>query len=280
MGVMERPPGSVRPWSSVRSIVRGFVEAGRARKVIRQRRLDDRRREETFRERNLEEIARSGDVHGSPGWMIRTERTYAPTRDRYRAVNSRLSPRRRLVNSGGDKMGFDRNGYAPAYSQILERWIGGAPTLVELGAFRGSGLALWSDLFPDGHVIGLDVELDHFVENLAALRSRGAFAHGVPPVLRFDAYAPDVDVLGAALSGRTIDIFIDDGPHREEPSCTTAERVRPLLSDRFTYVIEDCDELYGCLPRIFVGCEVRQQAPGLVVITEGLSDRGRTVPTP
>lgn len=252
----------------------------RARKVIRERRRADLRREEEFLERNLAEVARSGDVHGSPGWLIRTERTYAPTRDRYRALNSRLSPRRRLVNSGGDKMGFDRNGYAPAYAVILERWVGRAPTLVELGAFRGSGLALWSDLFPDGLVIGLDVELDHFTQNVPALRSRGAFARGVPPVLRFDAYAPDVEGLRAALSGRTIDVFIDDGPHREEPSCTTAERVRPLLSDRFTYVIEDCDELYGCLPRIFAGCDVRQQAPGLVVITEGTSDRVGTAPTP
>ena len=253
---------------SIRALLASVLDARRARATIRDRRTEDERRAALFEAENLAEIERSGDSIGAPGWLIRTERTYAPTRDRYRAANSRLSPRRRLVNSGGDKMSFDRNGYAPAYSRLLARWVGSPVVLVELGAFRGSGLALWSDLFPDGTVVGLDVELDHFERNLPQLLGRGAFRSGVPDVLRFDAFAPDVAGLTETLGGRLIDVFIDDGPHKEEPSCRTAAQVRPLLAPRFTYVIEDCDEIYGCLAETFAGCVIRQEAPGLVVITE------------
>ena len=253
---------------SLRGAVGAFRDARHARRMIRDRRVEDERRAAQFEAENLAEIARSGDTIGAPGWLIRTERTYAPTRDRYRAANSRLSPRRRLVNSGGDKMSLDRNGYAPAYSQLLARWVGSPVVLFELGAFRGSGLALWSDLFPDGTVVGLDVELDHFEQNLPQLIERGAFRSGVPDVLRFDAYAPDVVALTEVLKGRPIDVFIDDGPHKEEPSCLTAARIRPLLAPRFTYVIEDCDEIYACLAGTFAGCSIRQEARGLVVITE------------
>jgi len=252
----------------VRTLAQPVVDAWRARQQIRSRRRDDLLREEAFLEKNLAEVARSGDTVGAPGWLIRTEKMYSPTRDRYRAANSRLSPRTRLVNSGGDKMGFDRNGYATAYSQILARWVGRETVLVELGAFRGSGLALWSDLFKGGTVIGLDVELHHFAAGLPGLLERGAFRSGTPAVLRFDAYAPDVSELKEALDGRSIDVFIDDGPHKAEPSCLTAERIRPLLSSRFTYVIEDCDEIYDCVEKVFSDCSIRQEAPGLVVITE------------
>ena len=253
---------------SLRGAVEHFRDARRARRMIRDRRVEDERRAALFEAENLSEIARSGGTIGAPGWLIRTERTYAPTRDRYRAANSRLSSRRRLVNSGGDKMGLDRNGYAHAYSRILARWVGSAAVLVELGAFRGSGLALWSDLFPDGTVVGLDVELDHFEQNLSTLLERGAFRSGVPDVLRFDAFAPDVTGLTEALKGRTIDVFVDDGPHKEEPSCRTATQIRPLLSATFTYVVEDCNEIYPCLADMFAGFRIRQEAPGLVVITE------------
>ncbi len=246
-----------------------LVDRIRARRLIVERRRADEERQEAFRAANQAEIERSGDQFGSPGWLIRTESTYSPRRDRYRATNSPLSPKRRIVNSGGDKMSFDRNAYAPAYARIMQRWVGQAPLLVELGAFRGSGLAVWCDLFPEGRVIGLDVSLQHFNQNVDNLRSRGAFSAYVPQVLQFDAYEPDADAVRRALDGRTIDVFIDDGPHKEAPSCLVAERLRPLLSHPFTYVIEDVDGIYDCLRRIFPDSDIQQVARGLVVITEG-----------
>ena len=245
-----------------------LIEWRSARRLVTQRRRADEARSEAFGEANRTEILQSGHRVGSPGWLIRTEMVYSPKRDRYRASNSALSSSRRLVNSGGDKMGFDRNGYAPAYSEILDRWIGRSPLVVELGAFRGSGLALWCDLFPGGRVIGLDVSLKHFHQNTKNLLARGAFSSYVPQVLRFDAYEPDIRALEESLDGRLIDVFIDDGPHKDLPSCLVAERVRPLLAPEFTYVIEDVNTVYDCLHRIFASCNVEQFAEGLVVITE------------
>jgi len=232
------------------------------------RRREDRRRSAAARAQNAALIARGTDL-GSPGWFIATESRYAPVRDRGPAANSPLSPKRRLTNSGGDKMGFDRNAYAELYSAILERWIGSSPTLVELGIFQGSSLAMWCDLVPDGLVIGLDVSLDAFEANLPRLVRRGAFARNAPTVRVFDAFAPDRAILESVLDGRKIDVFIDDGPHDEAPSCLTAAAVRPLLADRFTYIVEDKDVVYECLHSIFAGCEIKDAGHGLVVITEG-----------
>lgn len=170
-------------------------------------------------------------------------------------------------------MSFDRNAYAQHYATILDRWIGHGPSLVELGAFRGSGLAVWCDLFPDGEIVGLDVRLEHFFQNLPVLRSRGAFAANIPTVLEFDAYAPDTSGLEAKLGERPIDIFIDDGPHKEVPSLRTAGQMRALMAPRFTYVVEYVNSIYSGLHDIFAGCEIEQVAKGLVVITEGVSPR-------
>jgi len=244
-----------------------------ARRLIAERRRLDGVRFEEYREANQAEILLSGERVGSPGWLIRTEMVYSPRRDRHRASNSPLSPSQRLVNSGGDKMGFDRNGYAPAYSEILDRWIGRNPLVVELGVFRGSGLAVWCDLFPEGRVIGLDVSLKHFHRNIKNLLARGAFSSNMPELLQFDAYESHTKALQMALDGRPIDVFIDDGPHKEFPSCLLAERVRPLLAPEFTYIIEDVDIVYGCLHRIFADCDVKKLADGLVVITERVVGR-------
>lgn len=253
----------------IEMLLRPFARLGqgwRTRRTIHERLLADARRAEVFRSENDAEVARSGARVGSPGWLIRTEQSFSPVRDRARAVNSPLSPKKRLVNSGGDKMSLDRNGYAYDYAEILGPWIGYRPVLVELGAFRGSGLALWCELFPDGQVIGLDVELDHFHENLDALRARGAFAALAPEVVQFDAYDPDTTALERALGGRRIDIFIDDGPHKELPSRRTAECIRPLLAENFMYVIEDVTYAFGFLSEVFAGSRIERVGKGLVVV--------------
>jgi len=236
-------------------------------RTLRQRRRDDLERLARARSENERAVAADAS-RGSVGWFIAVESRYSPVRDRGPAANSPLSPKPRLTNSGGDKMGFDRNGYAEPYAAILARWLDSDPTFVELGIFMGSSLALWCDLFPTGRIIGLDVSLEAYEEHRPRLVERGAFARNAPVVRTFDAFAPDPTVLEALLGGRTIDVFVDDGPHKELPSCLTAAAVRPLLSDRFTYIVEDSAEIYPCLRETFAGCRVEDTGRGLIVITE------------
>lgn len=130
--------------------------------------------------------------------------------------------------------------YPPSYARHLNRWRaeGSRPIVVEVGILRGSGLAIWSELFPEGTVIGLDVDLSHFLQNAETLRARGAFRHVLPQLMVFDLYDPAIWELAELLDGRRIDVVIDDGPHTVEAITTVASALRPLLADRFTYFVE------------------------------------------
>ena len=182
---------------------------------------------------------RSAAEVGSKGWLVERERRYAPVRDRGRGATSVVAPKARLLNSGGDKMSASRNGYAEAYAALLAPWVGSGPTLVELGVFKGTSLAIWCDLFPSGRVIGMDVELERFRRNVPRLRRRGAFVAAEPVALEFDAFQPDTGALVDALAGRRIDIFIDDGPHEPSAQIAVARAIAPLLATDALYIIED-----------------------------------------
>ena len=167
------------------------------------------------------------------------ERRYSPEKGKLAAVRSPLERwRNNRWNEGGDKMSSDRHGYAADYARLLSRWT--APTIVEVGVFQGASLAIWCDLFPGGHVIGLDLDLSRYADHLPALKAAGAFAATEPVVVGgWDAYNPDVRALEAALDGRTIDVVVDDGPHTHMAVLTVLDAIRPLLSPKFTYIVED-----------------------------------------
>jgi hypothetical protein len=184
-----------------------------------------------------EDYARGATVNGD---LLRTlEGKYSPSKGKLPAVRSPLDEwRKNRWNEGGDKMSADRHGYADDYARLLGRWT--APTLVEVGVFQGASLAIWCDLFPDGRVIGLDLDLQRYRQHLPVLRAAGAFTSSEPVVVgMWDAYCPDVPSLRAALAGRTIDVLIDDGPHTDVAVKSVLAAVRPFLSDTFTYIVED-----------------------------------------
>jgi hypothetical protein len=135
-------------------------------------------------------------------------------------------------------MSADRHGYADDYARLLSRWT--APTVVEVGVFQGVSLAVWCDVFPDGKVIGLDLDLNRFWDYRHFLADQGAFATNYPTVVGdWDAYFPNVQVLDQVLRGRTIDVLIDDGPHTDVAVLSVLDAVRGLLSPQFTYIVED-----------------------------------------
>jgi hypothetical protein len=167
------------------------------------------------------------------------EAQYAPAKGKLPAVRSPLDVwRKNRWNEGGDKMSADRHGYADDYARLLSRWD--APTIVEVGVFQGVSLAIWCDMFPDGHVVGLDLDLQRFWEHRPVLQAAGAFGSCEPVVVgMWDAYQPDVPSLASALAGRSIDVLVDDGPHTDEAVRRVIGAVRPFLSASFTYIVED-----------------------------------------
>ncbi len=117
-------------------------------------------------------------------------------------------------------------------------------TLVECGILKGTGLAIWCDLFPEGRVIGLDIDLGHTKTNMENLVARGAFRSNRPELYEFDQFADNEDYLESILQGDSIDIFIDDGFHSVESILCTMKSAKKHLADQFVYVVEDNKDVH------------------------------------
>ena len=149
---------------------------------------------------------------------------------------------------GGDRM--LHHAYAKKYAEYL---VGLRPfqqtglVIAEFGILRGTGLAIWCDLFPHARVIGFDIDLSHFRSNFSNLKARGAFADNVPEVFPFDQFFNNENYLAEILNGDKIALAIDDGIHMDNAILTTFESVFDHMADEFVYFIEDNASVHRAL---------------------------------
>lgn len=137
---------------------------------------------------------------------------------------------------GPRKVGLEHN-YAPVYAHYLsDRRVG---TLVEMGVLRGLGLAIWVDLFPQAHIIGLDWDWTAYQEHLPKLLQLGAFSQSLPRVYRFDELDPKADQMLHAITPGGIDVFIDDALHYDDAIIQAFVKFFPILNKGGVYFIED-----------------------------------------
>jgi hypothetical protein len=211
---------------------------------------------------------------GSGDWLIRSEVNYGGYVTN--VARRRVSPRDARATeqlafwgmTGGDRMLHHR--YAPTYARYLAPFVGARDlTVAEFGILKGTGLAIWCDLFPGARVIGFDIDLSHFEENRSALVKRGAFRHNEPDLHEYDQLASGRERLGQILGGNVLDIVIDDGLHSTESIVTTWRSVELYLAPRFVYFIEDHEGLLNCCGKLFSDYECR--AFGMMtVVSRGL----------
>jgi hypothetical protein len=182
---------------------------------------------------------------GSVDWLIAKERKYGGliTGVERRRV-SPLDPRstEQLKEGGmvgGDRMSSDAHNYAKHYAKHLRRYAGRSITCVEAGILRGTGLATWSDLFPDGRIIGLDIDLSHFRDNEPSLKKSGAFRRNNVEVHEFDQFTCTPETLEPILRGSKIDVYIDDGFHSDDSITISFKAVLPNLALQCVCFIED-----------------------------------------
>ena len=142
---------------------------------------------------------------------------------------------------GGDRMSPRHHDYGRLYARYLAPFLEEetSVTLIEVGILEGTGLSIWSDLFPKGRIIGLDIDLSHFNSNLGRLIDLGAFKARNHEVHAFDGFVDNTGLLADILRANSVDIAIDDASHVSDAILTTFESVRPFLAEDFLYVIED-----------------------------------------
>lgn len=187
---------------------------------------------------------------GTADWLVGTEIKYGGIETnvpRYRV--SPRDPRTKKQLSLGGMTGGDRmlhHAYAEKYSEYLLPYVktGKSVTVVEIGILKGTGIAIWCDLFQNGRILGLDIDLGHINSNMDNLINLGAFRRNQPELHEFDQYLDNTEYLGTILRGDRIDICIDDGIHSIERNLCTMKSVMPHLADKFVYFIEDTEDAH------------------------------------
>ena len=195
---------------------------------------------------------------GSRSWLIRTEVMFrGVVRDVPRIKISPKDMRSAEQLAFGSMSGGDRmlhHGYAPIYAHYLRAFLAGKDIkLAEFGILKGTGLAIWCDLFEGARILGFDIDPSHFHGNRKALERRGAFTKGTPEVHEYDQLSAGEAILNRVLQGQTLDIVIDDGLHSMEAILNTWRSVKPHLSSRFVYFIEDYANLLDSCVDEFAG---------------------------
>jgi len=184
---------------------------------------------------------------GSAQWLVLAEYKYGGVERKVkRNVVSEFDPRtkEKLARSGytgGDRMNELEHNYAPVYSRYLKPFVDNhfKGVLIEVGILKGTGLAIWSELFKDGRIIGLDIDLGNIKGNLENLKRRGAFKNNNIELYEFDQFLDNREIVADILKGEKISIIIDDGFHSDDSILNTMKCVLPYLKDTFLYIIED-----------------------------------------
>lgn len=123
--------------------------------------------------------------------------------------------------------------YFPVYQRHLEPFRGKPVRLLEIGVYRGGGLAMWQQyLGPQATVVGLDVDED-------ARRAAGESFR----VEIGDQADPEV-LRRVERAHGPFDVVVDDGGHRMDQQRTTVETLFPLLREGGVLVVEDTHTSY------------------------------------
>lgn len=194
---------------------------------------------------------------GTKEWLIGAEIKYGGfIANVPRNKVSLKDPRTKEQLRKGGMIGGDRmlhHGYASKYSEYLFPYIGKDRTITvaEFGILKGTGLAIWCDLFIGGRVLGLDIDLGHVNDNMDNLRAFGAFKSNQPELYEFDQFENNIEYLGTILKGDKIDVCIDDGCHSIESILNTMKSVMRYLADEAVYIIEDNRDVHKEIKTIY-----------------------------
>lgn len=194
-------------------------------------------------------------------WLISTEQKYGGfVSEIQRRKISDLDPRPRseldqVGMQGGDRMSI--HGYAQKYAEyllpfVLQNILGSEPlTITEVGILKGTGLAIWSELFPKARIFGLDLDLTYTLENMPRLMKQGAFKTRPPELFDFDQYQDNSNLVKTIYKQTRINICFDDGVHSNEAIINSLNSLLPYMAEKFVYFIEDNSEVHRSIRRIY-----------------------------
>lgn len=141
---------------------------------------------------------------------------------------------------GGDKASGWHD-YLGAYERILLH-LPLSANLLEVGIRGGSSLALWSEYFPYGKVVGIDKNIQTFSKYKSVFERHGAFSRGNVEVLQ--ANGTDASVLeelaSVGIGEGFANVIVDDANHWAAQQIARFEVLFPsMLAPGGVYIVED-----------------------------------------
>jgi hypothetical protein len=147
---------------------------------------------------------------------------------------------------GGDKTSLGKY-FTKTYEELFQPMRNSPIHLLELGICAGRSLAMWSDYFSHGRIMGVDVHLapiDH-----KGLEQLGAFQNKNISFIQHDIR--DSKGLLNKLNSHSFDIVIDDALHKSDQQWKNFLTLFPLVKSKGIYVIEDLVEPELLLQRFY-----------------------------
>ena len=136
-----------------------------------------------------------------------------------------------------------RHSYNLIYPKLLSKYENVENfTLLEVGTWRGHSMVIWSELFPNGKIYGIDIdysplEIDPDDYNNMIILPEGS-----------------QDDPNAFEGLPQFDFIIDDASHQKDLTVKTFDILKSYLKDGGTYVIEDVNDWSegGSYPKDFL----------------------------
>lgn len=135
-----------------------------------------------------------------------------------------------LANKYGTDKGPRGHNYTPTYHEIFNGMRDIPVKLLEIGVKEGASLKMWSDYFPKGCIVGLDIDPKIQGSSRFAVEVGDQTDIGVLSHLRKE-YGP-------------FDIIIDDGSHNSPDQKLSLLYLYPNLKSLGWYCIEDVHTSY------------------------------------
>ncbi len=137
----------------------------------------------------------------------------------------------------GLKHGTDKSVQGHAYLDFYERFFAELRTkpisLLEIGVFEGRSLRMWAEYFPNGRIVGVDLD-------------PSAAKHAAERILIEIADQSNVaDLVNLGIAYGPFDIVVDDGSHLWDHQITTLQYLYPFVKAGGFFVLEDLHTSYG-----------------------------------
>lgn len=196
--------------------------------------------------------------------VVRTTRAHAKGGDGYH------------VHQGGDRFLPDgiagHHNYGGAYAEYLNKLFDSQTPIqqvAEVGILKGSGIAMWLELFLGSKVYGFDLDPSNFEANRGNLKKLGMNDANLK-IVTMDQTLDNSKMLEDQIGGQ-FSFIVDDGCHTEICARMTIKSFLPRMTDKFVYIIEDgagvhlVDEIKGMASGVKA-----EQRGDLTMVSRGL----------